>query len=679
LHHPAVVRVRRHLADERERTGDAGGSALPGNGEMPAAGGGVAKNVGARVCVVAVHASRPDAFAAVAVGLRAHVPILACRPVWFCRWRRAGGIDGVAHAGLAAVSDVASARRARSADAASRRAARIDRARVAIVVRRAVGGAIAQLVAHVIADGAEKWLGGAIAVLLEVDGEAREVALQVVGRVEHDEASVDARAGAPVAGDPELRAQEEGESPMRRVVTLVMLLRVLVAGSPVAAANYLYVAGEPGDQMLEGGQVLVTGASAGFEPQVRFFPDGVAVTAYAHDATWVVLMEMPDGMPLKPGTYASASGAFLGSGTFPVGPSHLEVYGSKGCTGGDYGTVASTGRFVLRRVVTYQSSLVELVADFEQRCVGATGSIRGTVVLEGGAIACFNQPTGTACDDFDPCTRDDVCQGGICAGVDEMSPTCTAPDDCHDAGVCDRQLARCIAPLRADGASCDDGSACTTDDRCDDGRCAGGAPVDCDDDYVCTTDRCDADAGCRHEAAPGSCWVFRPVTRGVAVGTGAGGTARCTLRCQSIEPVMLLLGPDASYRFQGTSTAICPSGASVLFPDEVGTARSGRRGRLFLEPSNLDEVMAALRRCAGAGVRRNGYRQWVKRDGDRLEGRAVVRGRTRAGGMPVSLVLRERFTAVPALDPRGMPVDPPLTDGEAPFCSVDLTPRCRRE
>lgn len=467
---------------------------------------------------------------------------------------------------------------------------------------------------------------------------------------------------------------------MPRIAALAFVLSTLCAGSPVRAASYLYLAGEPGDGMLDGGQVLLTTvAGATVEPQLRWFPPGVLITAANQDAGWSVLMEVPPESALTPGTYPDALGALVGTGTYPADSSHLSLSGSRGCVGGGYGTVESTGRFVLRHVLVVGISLIELVADFELRCTGAAGAIRGTVVFEGGSVSCFNQPAGTACDDRDPCTQGDVCQGGICAGVDAVSPTCTAPDSCHDAGVCDRQLARCIAPSRADGAACDDGSSCTTDDRCQDGRCAGGPAVDCDDGSICTTDRCDPEGGCRHEAAPGSCWVARPVARSVATASGPGGSARCSLRCQSPEPVTLLLSPDATYRVQGGGTAVCPSGEPVDFPDEIGTTRRGRRGRLLLEPSNREEIAAASRRCGGTPLRRTSYRRWIKPGGDHLVGRSTTRGRGSVRGVAVSFVADEQFTAVPALDANGMLVDPPPTDPRAPICRADLRPRCTRD
>jgi len=56
-----------------------------------------------------------------------------------------------------------------------------------------------------------------------------------------------------------------------------------------------------------------------------------------------------------------------------------------------------------------------------------------------------------------------------------------------------------------EGAPCDDGDACTTDDRCASGICAGGAAVACDDGIPCTLDACVPTTGCVHAAQHALC------------------------------------------------------------------------------------------------------------------------------------------------------------------------------
>jgi len=92
------------------------------------------------------------------------------------------------------------------------------------------------------------------------------------------------------------------------------------------------------------------------------------------------------------------------------------------------------------------------------------------------------------CDDGNACTADDQCSGGDCAGT---AITCDDGNPCTDDS-CDTQSGCVFTP---NTVSCDDGNACTADDRCADGECSGYAIV-CDDDNVCTDDSCDTETGC---------------------------------------------------------------------------------------------------------------------------------------------------------------------------------------
>jgi hypothetical protein len=89
---------------------------------------------------------------------------------------------------------------------------------------------------------------------------------------------------------------------------------------------------------------------------------------------------------------------------------------------------------------------------------------------------------GQRCDDGDPCTVDDRCVAGVCAG-DRIS--CDDRDPCTDDG-CAPDVGCFHEP--GTGATCDDGNGCTREDRCLDGVCTG-AP----DPLLC---RCARDADC---------------------------------------------------------------------------------------------------------------------------------------------------------------------------------------
>ncbi|MEZ4297580.1 MAG: DNRLRE domain-containing protein [Polyangiaceae bacterium] len=114
---------------------------------------------------------------------------------------------------------------------------------------------------------------------------------------------------------------------------------------------------------------------------------------------------------------------------------------------------------------------------------------------------CAGKQEGEVCDDGNLCTTGEVCTSGQCGGGQTVS--CTAQDNCHDAGVCDPATGQCTQPVKQDDSPCDDGDACTEMDYCMDGVCAGGNPVSCDDGDACTADSCNPLGGC--DATPITC------------------------------------------------------------------------------------------------------------------------------------------------------------------------------
>ncbi|MCB9788055.1 MAG: hypothetical protein H6744_15335 [Deltaproteobacteria bacterium] len=126
---------------------------------------------------------------------------------------------------------------------------------------------------------------------------------------------------------------------------------------------------------------------------------------------------------------------------------------------------------------------------------------------------CVHSPTGGSCNDDDPCTVNDLCDGGGCVG---QPKACTDQNDCT-ADSCDPETGQCLHENIT--GSCDDGVPCTVEDTCQvvmlrgspdpvpSGVC-GGKPFDCDDDNVCTSDACVNAAGkalCQHLPQPGPC------------------------------------------------------------------------------------------------------------------------------------------------------------------------------
>ena len=157
---------------------------------------------------------------------------------------------------------------------------------------------------------------------------------------------------------------------------------------------------------------------------------------------------------------------------------------------------------------------------------------------------------GGSCDDGDGCTKADACSAGACKGVQlscddgsgctvdscdkdegckhaaqkgkpcDDGNACTVGDACISSGLCASGQAKvcddanpCTVDLcdplqgcvqqEVVGSKCDDGNACTVNEKCDKGLCTG-SPRDCDDGLVCSKDSCDKDAGCLYAVTAGN-------------------------------------------------------------------------------------------------------------------------------------------------------------------------------
>ncbi len=121
-----------------------------------------------------------------------------------------------------------------------------------------------------------------------------------------------------------------------------------------------------------------------------------------------------------------------------------------------------------------------------------------------GNLTYSGAPDTTACDDGDPCTKQDSCTSQQCKGT---TLVCNDGNPCTD-DACDPKkcspgtgsaviCGQCVAPQKADGQSCDDGNKCTSGDTCTQGACSG-LPTDCNDNNACTNDSCLPGSGCLH-------------------------------------------------------------------------------------------------------------------------------------------------------------------------------------
>ena len=161
-------------------------------------------------------------------------------------------------------------------------------------------------------------------------------------------------------------------------------------------------------------------------------------------------------------------------------------------------------------------------------------------VCAGTAVA-----NGTSCDDGKLCTVSDKCTGGVCAGTPGNAGAVCRPaaNDCDVVETCTGTDANCPPDQAApDETPCDDGKLCTVNDMCTGGVCAGTpgnagtvcrpAANDCDVEETCTgTDAdCPPDAHVPDKTSCDdghACTVDDTCTGGVCAGTLAGAGVIC--------------------------------------------------------------------------------------------------------------------------------------------------------
>lgn len=106
---------------------------------------------------------------------------------------------------------------------------------------------------------------------------------------------------------------------------------------------------------------------------------------------------------------------------------------------------------------------------------------------------CVGFADDTTCDDHNACTTGERCREGRCLAVAAL--------DCDDGNPCTDNTCRpevgCV--VLANLALCEDGDPCTSRDRCAAGLCRPGVFA-CDDGNACTRDTCRPDGTCIHTA-----------------------------------------------------------------------------------------------------------------------------------------------------------------------------------
>ncbi len=107
-------------------------------------------------------------------------------------------------------------------------------------------------------------------------------------------------------------------------------------------------------------------------------------------------------------------------------------------------------------------------------CDGATCEAC-TEALGASADGTCTALTGPACDDGNACTQLDACQDGQCVGESPVS--CPPTDACHDN--CNPTTGQCAEIAKPDETPCDDGNACTQQDTCQAGVCTAASATSC--------------------------------------------------------------------------------------------------------------------------------------------------------------------------------------------------------
>ena len=162
----------------------------------------------------------------------------------------------------------------------------------------------------------------------------------------------------------------------------------------------------------------------------------------------------------------------------------------------------------------------------------------------GGLTACLaDVPEAEKCDgkdnDCDGLTDESACDDGSPCTDDNCDPKagCSAT---NNEGLCDA-----------------DGSVCTKDDKCANGKCLSGKVLNCDDNNPCTNDECDSKTGCKNTNAEGLGCNFddNPCTVGDACKEGkciAGATKACATEEACVEgKCNLFKGGVCEYKDKG--------------------------------------------------------------------------------------------------------------------------------
>jgi hypothetical protein len=179
--------------------------------------------------------------------------------------------------------------------------------------------------------------------------------------------------------------------------------------------------------------------------------------------------------------------------------------------------------------------------------------------------ACEYEPlvAGMACVDDDPCTMGETCDGdGVCVPAETI--VCDEPPPelflCSVVpGTCDENF-ECIYEPRPIGTDCEDGNACTLDDKCDGmGHCDAG-------------EICETGDGCQMGVCKAGACMLAPLPDGTSCGVNPADLC-CAGECVDISDDMANCGGCGA---ACQSDEICESVADTIECDPHPALTTGR-------------------------------------------------------------------------------------------------------
>jgi len=223
------------------------------------------------------------------------------------------------------------------------------------------------------------------------------------------------------------------------------------------------------------------------------------------------------------------------------------------------GVTATTPRTATSNQVVSEVAECASLAD----CVADTNPCTDQACTAGACVVSFNT---VACDDLDPNTSDDVCDGaGVCRGTPIGCPT---PNQCQLPGVPDGD--GCVLPNKPDTAPCDDGDVATSGDHCDGQGACVGTPITCPADGPCATYAPNG-VECVQTFTNGACDDGLATTRAdtCVAGTCQGTPYECSAAQCEVSSVPDGVGCTITFEAAGTA---CDDGATSTRDDACSGA-----------------------------------------------------------------------------------------------------------